>query len=43
MSEGNLRARFTSNVGKVTAPAGELREHLQAVLRMPASLEGTGR
>ena len=30
MSEGNLRARFTSNVGKVTAPAGELREHLQA-------------
>jgi 4-hydroxyacetophenone monooxygenase len=30
MSEGNLRARFTSNVGKVTVPAEELREHLQA-------------
>ena len=30
MTEGNLRARFTSNVGKITAPAEELREHLRA-------------
>jgi hypothetical protein len=28
MSDGKLRARFTTNVGKVTVPAEELREHL---------------
>lgn len=30
VAEGNLRGRFTSNVGKVTAPAEELRQNLQA-------------
>ena len=29
-AEGNLRARFTNQVRKVTAPAEELREHLRA-------------